>query len=59
MKRFGAFVVLGVQVWTPADMQTNHGSSNVQWFSRWKIRADNHDVLICHEDLLCYREREL
>ena len=31
----------------PADMQTNHGSSNVhaQWFSHWKIRADDHDVM--------------
>ena len=35
MKRFGAFVVFGVLVWMPADMQMNHGRSNVhvQWFS--------------------------
>ena len=48
MKRLGAFVVFGVLVWMLADTQTNHGSSNVhaQWFSRWKIRADNNDVLI-------------
>ena len=47
-KRFRAFVVFGVPVRMPVDMQMNHGSSNVhvQWFSCWKIRADNHDVLI-------------
>ena len=47
-KRFGAFVVFGVLSWMPADMQMNHGSSNVhvQWFSHWKIRADDHDILI-------------
>ena len=47
MKRFGAFVVFGVLMWMPADAQMNHGGSNVhaQWFSPWKIRADNHDVM--------------
>ena len=46
MKRFGAFIVFGVPAWMPADMQTNHGGSNVhvQWFSCWKIRADDHDI---------------
>ena len=29
-----------------ADVQTNHGGSNAQQFSYWKIRADNHDILI-------------
>ena len=30
-----------------ADMQMNHGGSNVhaQWFSDWKIRADDHDIM--------------
>ena len=34
-RRFRAFVVFGVLVWTLADMQMNHGSSNAhaQWFS--------------------------
>ena len=47
MKRFGAFVVFGVLAWMPVDAQMNHGSSNVhaQWYSHWKIRADNHDVM--------------
>ena len=46
----------------PADVQMNHGSSDahVQWFSHCKIRADFHDVMIRHhEDVLCYRGREL
>ena len=48
MKRFGAFIVLGVLAWILADTQMNHGSSSVHvhWFSHWKIRADNNDVLI-------------
>ena len=48
MKRFGAFVVFGVPVWMLADTQMNPGSSNVhaQWFSHWKVKADNHDILI-------------
>ena len=48
MKRFRAFVVFGVLAWMPADTQMNHGSSNVhvQWFSCWKIRAYDHDVMI-------------
>ena len=42
-----AFIVFGVLVWMPADVQTNSGDSNVhaQWFSCWKIRADNHDIM--------------
>ena len=30
-----------------ADVETNYGGSNVhvQWFSHWKIRADDHDVM--------------
>ena len=47
-KRFWAFVVFGALAWMPADVQMNHGSSDahVQWFSHWKIRADNHDIMI-------------
>ena len=46
MKRFGAFIVFGVMAWMPTDVKTNHGSSNAhaQWFSHWKIGADDHDV---------------
>ena len=42
-----AFIVFGVPVWMPADVQTNDDVSNahVQWFSHWKIKADNHDIL--------------
>ena len=43
-------------MWTPADVQMNHGSSNaqVQWFSHQKIQADDHDIIILHhEDLPC------
>ena len=47
-KRFGAFVVFRTPAWMLTDMQMNHGSSNAhaQWFSCWKIRADDHDILI-------------
>ena len=46
-KRFRAFVVFGVLALMLADVQMNHGSSNahVQWFSHWKIRADDHDIM--------------
>ena len=46
-QRFRAFIVFGVLVWMQADVQMNHGSSNVhaQWFSHWKIRVDNHDII--------------
>ena len=38
---------LGVLARMLADAQMNVGSSgvHVQWFSHWKIRADNHDVI--------------
>ena len=31
----------------PADVQTNSGNSDVhvQWFSNWKIRADDRDIM--------------
>ena len=42
-----AFIVFGVLAWTPADVQTNGDVSDVhvQWFSPWKIRADDCDVI--------------
>ena len=47
MKGFGAFVVFGVLMRMLADAQMNVSSSgmHVQWFSHWKTRADNHDIL--------------
>ena len=31
----------------PADVQMNYSASSahVQWFSHWKIKADDHDVI--------------
>ena len=48
MKRFRAFVVSGVPVRMLVDAQMNISSSGmcVQWFSYWKIRADDHDVTL-------------
>ena len=42
-----AFVVFGDPAWMLADVQMNGGNSDVhaQWFSCWKIRADDHDVM--------------
>ena len=42
-----AFVVLGILVWTPVDAQMNNNVSNVhvQWFSHWKIKAEDNDVM--------------
>ena len=42
-----AFVVVGVLVRILADGQMNVSGSDahVQWFSYWKIRADDHDVM--------------
>ena len=41
------FIVFGVPAWTLADAQTNGNVSNVhaQWFSHWKIKADNCDII--------------
>ena len=46
MKRFRAFVVFEVLVRMLVDAQVNVGSSgaHAQWFSHWKIRADDHDI---------------
>ena len=42
-----AFIVYGVLAWMLADAQMNGNVSDahVQWFSHWKIRADNCDVV--------------
>ena len=42
-----AFVVFGVPVWMPVNVQMNSGDSDAhaQWFSHWKIRADDCDVM--------------
>ena len=42
-----AFIVFGVPVWMLADAQMNSNISDVhaQWFSHWKIRADNSDIM--------------
>ena len=42
-----AFVVVGVLARMLADAQTNVRGSDVHahWFSHWKIRADNHDIM--------------
>ena len=47
MKRFEAFVVFGVLVRMLADVQMNISGSgaHVQWFSSWKIRADDCDIV--------------
>ena len=41
------FIVFGVLVWMPVDVQTNGNISDVhaQWFSHWKIRADDCDIM--------------
>ena len=60
MKRWrglDAFIVFRVLVWMLADVQTNGDVSDAhaQWFSHWKIKADDHDIMKgCHKDLLCY-----
>ena len=48
MKGFRAFVVFGVLVCMLADVQMNIGSpgTHVQWFSHWKIRADDQDIVL-------------
>ena len=47
-KRFRTLIVFWVPAWMPMGEQMNIGSSNVhvQWFSHWKIRADDHDIII-------------
>ena len=42
-----AFIVFGVLGWMPADVQTNGNVSDahVQWFSHWKIKADDCDII--------------
>ena len=42
-----AFILIWVLAWMLADVQTNSSVSNAhaQWFSHWKIRADNCDIM--------------
>ena len=42
-----AFVVTGTPAWTPADAQMNcsTSSAHAQWFSHWKIKADDCDII--------------
>ena len=56
MKRFRTLILFGVLAWTPAHAQTNTGSSDThaQWFSHWKIRADDHDFIMWHHEDLSY-----
>ena len=49
-------------MWTPMDLQMNHGGSNAhaQWFSHWKNGADDHDVIMQHHEAsCCKRERTI
>ena len=45
-----AILLIGVLAWMPADAQTNGSIPNVhvQWYSHWKIRADDCDTKISH-----------
>ena len=47
MKRFGTFIVFRVLARMPVDAQTNVSSSGMheQWFSHWKIRGHDHDIV--------------
>ena len=42
-----AIMVFRVLAWMPADVQTNGNVSDVHalWFSHWKIRADDCNVM--------------
>ena len=42
-----AFIVFGIPAWMTADVQMNGNISDVhaQWFSHWKIRADDCDIM--------------
>ena len=42
-----AVILNRVPVWMPVDVQTNGTilDAHVQWFSSWKIRADDHDIM--------------
>ena len=54
-----AFIIVRVMARMLADVQTNVSShdSHMQWFSPWKIRADDCDIIPWHHEYLsCYRE---
>ena len=42
-----AFIVFGILAWMLADVQMNSNVSDAyaQWFSHWKIKADDHDIM--------------
>ena len=42
-----AIIVFGVLAWMLADAQTNGNvlDVHVQWFSHWKIKADDCDIM--------------
>ena len=42
-----AFIVFRVLVWMLADVQTNNDISTAyaKWFSHWKIKADDWDIM--------------
>ena len=42
----------------PVDVQTNGDVSNVhaQWFSHWKIKADDRDIMMSQGSLMLLRE---
>ena len=42
-----AFIFIRVLAWIPANAQMNGSNSDVhaQWFSHWKIRGDDHDIM--------------
>ena len=42
-----AFIVFGVLAWMLADVQMNGNVSDAhtRWFSHWKIKADDCDVM--------------
>ena len=42
-----AFIVFGILAWMAVDAQMNDNVSDVyvEWFSHWKVKADDHDVM--------------
>ena len=47
MENLDAFIVFWVPAWMLADVQMNGNVSDAhaQWFSCWKIRADDCDIM--------------
>ena len=42
-----AFILIGIPTWMPGDVQMSSSISDAhaQWFSHWKIRADDCDIM--------------